>query len=430
MAVGEDEVLPQAHLADDAVAVAVLRDAGHAFGGEGGGVPSACIAASQAHHACPWPAQAGEHTGETGLPVAGDPGDADDLVRVRGERRLAQERTAAGVVDLHLRQLQNRPAGGQRLADGGRHRAAHHQLGQAPPVGLGDRQVGHPPAAAQDHDAVAQGQDLGQLVGDEDQAHAALGQAPQDAEQLLDLGRGEHGRGLVQDQDAGVAVEHLQDLDPLPLADRKAAHRPVEVDVESGAAHQAAQLAPGGTALLAQAEQGPGAEDDVVEPGEVVRQREVLVDHPDPGCQRRLGRARRQRPQHAIAAGDLDRPLVGQIVAEEDAHQCGLAGTVLAQQAHDLALAQCQVDGVVGSERTEALGDAGQAQEGDQAPASAKHGAMTITTYGEGLGSLSSISTLSLPAMISACFWRTRFTVSAPISDTSRFDRAEPPWPI
>ena len=107
-----------------------------------------------------------------------------------------------------------------------------------PAVGPGDRQVGHPPAAAQHDDAVAQGQDLGQLVGDEDQAHAALGQAAQDAEQLLDLGRGEHGRGLVQDQDAGVAVEHLQDLDPLPLADREAAHRPVEVDVESGAAHQ------------------------------------------------------------------------------------------------------------------------------------------------------------------------------------------------
>ena len=126
---------------------------------------------------------------------------------------------------------------------------------------------------------------------------------------------------------------------------------------------------------------------------------------PIPAASAALGEPGAQRPQHAIAAGDLDRPLVGQIVAEEDAHQRGLAGPVLAQQAHDLALAAAARSmASLASERAEALGDAGQAQEGDQAPASAKHGAMTITTYGEGLGSLSSISTLSLPAMISACF--------------------------
>ena len=48
----------------------------------------------------------------------------------------------------------------------------------------------------------------------------ALGaQLAQVGEQLVDLLRHEHRRRLVEDEDAGAAVEHLEDLDPLPVAD-------------------------------------------------------------------------------------------------------------------------------------------------------------------------------------------------------------------
>ena len=42
----------------------------------------------------------------------------------------------------------------------------------------------------------------------------------EDLEQLLRLLRRQDGRRLVEDQDLGAAVERLQDLDALLLADR------------------------------------------------------------------------------------------------------------------------------------------------------------------------------------------------------------------
>ena len=52
-------------------------------------------------------------------------------------------------------------------------------------------------------------------------------------------------------------------------------------------------------------------------------------------------------------------PLVGDIVAEQDVHQRGLAGAVLAEQRDDLAALQVERDRVIGGQRAEALGDAG-----------------------------------------------------------------------
>ncbi len=85
----------------------------------------------------------------------------------------------------------------------------------------------------------------------------------------------------------------------------------------------------------------------------------MLVHHADPGGQRRLRLAGRERaPEH------LDRPGVGDVVAEQDIHQRALAGAVLAQQAQHLAARELERDGVVGDQRAEALGDAGEAENG------------------------------------------------------------------
>ena len=53
-----------------------------------------------------------------------------------------------------------------------------------------------------------------------------------DREQLARLLRREHGRRLVEDQDIGAAVERLQDLDALLLADGDRARRAPRVDGE------------------------------------------------------------------------------------------------------------------------------------------------------------------------------------------------------
>ena len=96
------------------------------------------------------------------------------------------------------------------------------------------------PAAPDDRDPVGDLEDLVELVADEDDAVALGGQAAQDGEDLLRLLRREHGGRLVEDEDPGVAVERLQDLDPLLPADREVLDLRVGVDLE---AEPRAQLA-------------------------------------------------------------------------------------------------------------------------------------------------------------------------------------------
>ncbi len=51
-----------------------------------------------------------------------------------------------------------------------------------------------------------------------------------DREQLVDLLRHEHRGRLVEDEDARAAVEHLHDLDPLPVAHAEVGDQASRVD--------------------------------------------------------------------------------------------------------------------------------------------------------------------------------------------------------
>src|SRR3546814_10361880 len=68
---------------------------------------------------------------------------------------------------------------------------------------------------------------------------------------------------------------------------------------------------------------------------EVLAEGEVLMHHADAGGDGGARRAGGQAPPEG-----LDAARVGDIVAEKDRHQGGLAGAVLAQQGEDLAAAQ------------------------------------------------------------------------------------------
>ena len=54
----------------------------------------------------------------------------------------------------------------------------------------------------------------------EDDRAAILGEIAQEGEDLLRLSGREHGGRLIEDEDLRVAIERLQDLHPLLLADR------------------------------------------------------------------------------------------------------------------------------------------------------------------------------------------------------------------
>ena len=100
--------------------------------------------------------------------------------------------------------------------------AADHQLGQVLLVRLGWDRASRRPAAPDDRDPVGDLEHLVQLVADEDDAPALVGEPAQDGEDLLGLLRRQDRGRLVEDEDARLAIERLEDLDALLPADREA----------------------------------------------------------------------------------------------------------------------------------------------------------------------------------------------------------------
>ena len=103
-------------------------------------------------------------------------------------------------------------------------------------------------------------------------------------EEVLGLLRGQNGRRLVEDQDARVPVEGLEDLHPLAYSHREVGDARPRVDLQAVALRELLGRPDGlfhvqGDAQSAAA--GLGAEDDVLGHGEGWDQGEVLVDHPD-----------------------------------------------------------------------------------------------------------------------------------------------------
>jgi hypothetical protein len=261
---------------------------------------------------------------------------------------------------MHVVHLQHRRGrgGDRRRARRRRHQLApDHQQRQIVLAGLRGRLLGDELAGAQHRHAVGHRHHFVELVADEDDAHAIGDEVAQRGEQRLGLLRRQHRGRLVEDEDARPAVQRLENLDPLLFADRQCADPRVGVDLQAEALREVEQPRARATPIGARPPPRLGADHHVVDHAQVVRQREVLMHHADAGSERGARVARRQR-----GAADLDAAGVGAVVAEQDRHQCRLAGAVLAEQRQHLALGQRERDRIVGDERTEALGDARQAQ--------------------------------------------------------------------
>ena len=109
-------------------------------------------------------------------------------------------------------------------------------------------------------------EDLADLVRDEDEAAAVVDHLVQDAEEVVDLVRRQHGGRLVEDEERDVSIERLDDLDPLALADGELPDDRVRVDVEPVPGGELAD-APGHDAEIGERPPcGAQAEGDVLAP--------------------------------------------------------------------------------------------------------------------------------------------------------------------
>ncbi len=276
--VAEDAVLPERRVEQQPVPVPVLGDVADLLAPPLGG-PRRDVRVGQLDVALGGVAHAHDDLGELGLPVALDPGDAEHLATVDLQRDVGEQLAAGRVGQRDVDELEHLLVGDRGLLGVRRGQlGADHQLRELAGGDVGRAYGGDGGAAAYDGDVVGHGEDLVELVGDEDEGVPLLLQLAEVREERVHLLRHEHGRGLVEDDHLRAAVEHLQDLHPLPLADPESLDELVRVEVEAVGARDLLDL---GARLVADAVQLLGAERDVLEHGQVVGQHEVLEDHAD-----------------------------------------------------------------------------------------------------------------------------------------------------
>jgi hypothetical protein len=191
-----------------------------------------------------WRPQAHHGLDQLGLPVALHPRDAEHLAGADHQVDAVNGAYAAIVVDGQPGDLEYGSARlGGGLLDLQAHRAADHERGQLLLGRVRRRDADR--AAAPDHrDPVRDGLDLFELVGNEDDRLASLGEPAHDREQLLGLLRGEHGGRLIEDEQVDVPGEGLDDLDPLLRADGQVLHQLVRVDWKAVPLRDLDDLAP------------------------------------------------------------------------------------------------------------------------------------------------------------------------------------------
>ncbi len=237
----------------------------------------AAVAGSQSRH----------DLGQLALTIAGDSRDAHDLAGAHLQRDAAQGRQASVVVGLDVAHREHDPARSIRGSlDGLEHLAADHPTSQVRRGRIGDRDpLCGDLAPPHDRDPVRDGHHLVELVADEHDAPAIGGHRAEGSEELVHLLWREDGRRLIHDQDPRAAVEHLEDLDPLLFADRQLPDLGPGIDAQPELRGELGNLLLGASRL----EPEPRTiepEQDVLGHGLRRHQREVLVDHPDPGRDR------------------------------------------------------------------------------------------------------------------------------------------------
>ena len=166
-------------------------------------------------------------------------------------------------------------------------------------------------------------------------------------EELVLLVRGEDGGRFVENEQPGVAVEQLEDLNALLHANRQVLHLRIRIDGQMMLVAQAAQP----SCRLAQIEAFQ-AEHGVLDHRKSSHQHEFLVHHAD--AQR----------DGILWTTDLDRLVIDQnragihgMKSVQNLHQGALAGAVLAQQSMNFSRLDGEVDIAIGHHAGETLDD-------------------------------------------------------------------------
>ena len=220
--------------------------------------------------------------------------------------------------------------------------APDHQPHQLFHVGVAGSQRFDVGAVAQHGDAIADGENLVQVVRDKHHADAQQPQIVHHAEQVLGLARRQRGGRLIQHQHPRLQRQRLGDLNELLLRHAQLLHRAIEIDSHRQPLENGLGLAPHRPPI----QQAPAVpdlpvEEDVVDGAHVGNQREFLKNNADAGLDRLAIVVKA-----ALLAVDKNIALVRLINAAHDFHQRRFAGAVFAQQGVHFAALNGQIDAV------------------------------------------------------------------------------------
>ena len=172
-----------------------------------------------------------QHLDQFRLAVSRNAGDADDLAGVDLQIDLIERQQALVVICAQRDEFQHRIARRLRAAHGALanlgiadHHARHGVGGEVLDLAAADLA-----AAPQHGHAVAEARHFAELVRDHDDGDfLAMRHVAQETEHFVGLARGKHRGRLVENEQALVEIEQLQDFEFLLLAGRHGGNRNVE----------------------------------------------------------------------------------------------------------------------------------------------------------------------------------------------------------
>ncbi len=234
--VAEDAVFPERRVEQQPVTVPVLGDVADAGLAELARMPVGDILGPERDRAGGGDAHPHDGLDELRLAIALDAGDAEDLALADRERDVREEVAAEFIGQRDVLQVELDVIGDGRL---GRLRRGKlrpdHELGELA-LGRGMRvSRAYRRATAHDGDVIGDREDFVELVRDEEDRVAVGLELTQVVEQGVDLLRNQDSGRLVEDDDAGAAIEHLGDLEPLPVGDTELLDQHIGLEAEAEA---------------------------------------------------------------------------------------------------------------------------------------------------------------------------------------------------
>ena len=283
------------------------------------------------------------------LAAAGNTGNTQDLTAADVEIHIADGNRTLVVADGNIPQLQKRTGlVHDRPVNVQIHLMAHHPFRQCLLVGVGCIDGGDILTLAQNRHPVRNVHNLIELMGNDDDGVALILHPAQHPEELVDFLHRQNCGGLIENDDPGAVVQHLDDLQGLLFGYGHIINFLSGIDLEAELFCHGFDL---GIAVLFQRQTGLFlAHPDIVCSGKHIHQLEVLMHHADTQF---LGIFRRIDgylfPVHKNLTA------VRLVNTGKHVHQCCLAGTIFAKQSQNFTGLDIQLHIFIGHHAAEGL---------------------------------------------------------------------------